>query len=453
MAKRHVTTAAGPGRQRQPDDGRPAGGPVARHHVDRNAPGGGNLGDQRRERRFVGHQRVVARHVFHRRREGRGERPEPERREQLETGLTVGTHVAERVEVHFDRRVGPDARQLPALARQVGVRQERLAVALLRHVAGVREQLVERTEARQQLHRALVADARYAPDVVRGVAGERQHVHDSPGRDAEALPHAFDIEPRPFVARVEDDDRLVDQLQQVLVAGDDDDPVSCRVPLDRDGSDHVVGLEPRAGEDPHAQRLGGAVDQRHLDHQVVGHRRTVRLVVAGQFVAEGGSGHVEGRDNRGRTMVVDELAQHRDEAEDGVARRAVGRGQSPNRVVGAIHLGIAVDHVEGRPGGIHGKVRQYIIAGSCGQAGQASFRRSCRLPLPPRSPRARAPAAAGSSNTTNTKRTSTCRSTGRRSSTSTRRFRRWWRCEASRSTPTRRRGSTEPGCASCSRRP
>jgi hypothetical protein len=85
------------------------------------------------------------------------------------------------------RHVGSDLGQLAALPRVLRVAEQSLAIPLVRHVAGVRQQRLERTVARDQVARPLFADARHALDVVDRVSHQREHVHDLLRRDAELL--------------------------------------------------------------------------------------------------------------------------------------------------------------------------------------------------------------------------------------------------------------------------
>ena len=95
-----------------------------------------------------------------------------------EGALTRGAAIAQRVRIELDRHVDPDPCQLAALPRAVRVVQQTFAIALVRHLGGVREQLLERAVLRDQIARALLADAGHALDVVDRVAHQREHVDD-----------------------------------------------------------------------------------------------------------------------------------------------------------------------------------------------------------------------------------------------------------------------------------
>ena len=360
MGQRHVARLPLARGERDAHQFRPHDGAGCRERPERYPARGLQLRRERLHRVDRLDQSVVLGDRPGRRRELAEQRPEPEFAEQLEARLPVRPSVAERLDAHVDWRVAADPGQFAALTRQVAVREQRLAVLLLRHVGRAFEQCVERSERREQLARPLLADARHALDVVDGVAGQRQDVHDLLGRHAELLPHALRVEPGPLVARVEHPHAVVDQLEHVLVAGHDHHLVALVRRTLRHGPDHVVGLESLAGEHRDAERLAGAMDVGDLFGEVVRHRRAVRLVVGGQGVAEGRPGEVERAGDQLGPLVGDQLAQHRDEAVDGVGGPAIRAGQPADRVVGAIHLRIAVDQEQcramgGAMVGVHGR--------------------------------------------------------------------------------------------------
>ncbi len=88
----------------------------------------------------------------------------------------------------------------------------------------------------------LDADAGGAGDVVDRVAGQRLHVDDPVGADAELLDHLVGAD-RLVLQRVEHLDAGRDELHQVLVGGDDGDPAAGGGRLRGVGGDDVVGLE------------------------------------------------------------------------------------------------------------------------------------------------------------------------------------------------------------------
>ena len=193
----------------------------------------------------------------------------------------------------------------------------------------------------------------------------------------------------------------------------------------RQRADHVVGFEAGEGEHLHAERFARLVHERDLLREIRRHRRAIGFVVVAHLRPERRSGQVERRGDALRIVVGDELAQHRHEAVDGVGRAAVGPGQPAYRVVGAIHLVAAVDEKQGGfRQGVRSYLSQYIIWGYGFR--EARWRRARRAGLSRRVRRS------ASSNSTSTTSASSCRSTGRPSSTSARRFPRSSPCAARR---------------------
>ena len=114
---------------------------------------------------------------------------------------------AERLSVSGSNGIGrsrADRGETPGEERVLGVLPQALADLAL-DLAGPREELVEAAVLGDPLLGRDLAHARNARDVVRGVAHERQHVDDLPGRDPEELDDALLVEEL-LAARVEDAD-------------------------------------------------------------------------------------------------------------------------------------------------------------------------------------------------------------------------------------------------------
>jgi hypothetical protein len=139
----------------------------------------------------------------------------------------------------------------------------------------------------------------------------------------------------------------VDQLAQVLVAAGDHgvDPALGRHARQR--SDDVVGLDARHVQHLPSQQLHHLVDRRDLRAQVVGHRRTVGLVLGIQVVAEGLARCVEHARRIVGAHVPAQLLHHVDHPAD---RAGGGAGwvardgpQVGHGVEGAVQIARAVD--------------------------------------------------------------------------------------------------------------
>ncbi len=163
------------------------------------------------------------------------------------------------------------------------MRDERFAIAFLLNRRRGLEQRLERPVRADQLARALFADARHAFDVVDAVAHQREDVHDLVRTYAELFDDAVGVEPEAFVARVVDLDAVADELEEVLVAGDDRHVEAGLARLSRQRADHIVGLVPRESEHGHAEGFARLAHPGHLFDEVGRHRRPIGLVVGGQF--------------------------------------------------------------------------------------------------------------------------------------------------------------------------
>ena len=290
---------------------------------------------------------VIGGDGFGRGRELRYEGAEAERGEEAVAALARRAPEAQRVGDELHRHGGIDGDEFAAQARVVAVGEQRFPLLLRLHLAGGGQQRVERSVGDDQIARALLADAWDPLHVVARVAHDGQHVDDLERRHAELLLHPVGVVPRPLVLGVVDANAAADQLEEVLVAGDDRHLKAGRVGLPRKGADDVVGFEALARQDRHAHRFARLVHPRNLLGQIRGHGRAVGLVVGGQLVAEGCRLQVERGGDVGRPVVGQQLAQHRDEAVDRVGRAPVWSGQPADRVIRAIHLIAAVDEEEG----------------------------------------------------------------------------------------------------------
>ncbi len=241
----------------------------------------------------------------------------------------------------------------------VAMRLQRFALLGL-ELAGAREQVVEAAVLRDEIDRALLADARNARHVVAGVADEREHVGHLIRLDAELLHDAALVEPRAVFARIVDANARPHQLKEVLVDRDDGDVEAAVAGPEGERADHVVGLVAGGGDDRDAERFARLVHPLDLLGEIVGHGRARRLVVVDELVAKRRTREIERRREIGRRVVLDQLSQHRHEDVDGVRRLPflIRQAAPAKRVIRAVHLAAAVDQEE-RAGIRHGGTDQY----------------------------------------------------------------------------------------------
>jgi hypothetical protein len=139
---------------------------------------------------------------------------------------------------------------------------------------------------------------------------------------------------------------FADDLEEVLVRGGDDHFPSGVASAAGERADHVVRFEIGIREDRDTQSFHRLVDERHLDREVIRHRLPVALVVLVLLVPERRSRDVERYRHRVRLLVLDQLAQHLDEAIHRVGRHPRGSRKSADGVVRAIEVVRSVDQDE-----------------------------------------------------------------------------------------------------------
>ena len=228
--------------------------------------------------------------------------------------------------------------------------EQRLFALGAADLVDVREHVLERPEALDQLARRLVADPRDARDVVRGVALQSVEVGDQLGRDAVAVGDRLavvDLGLGDAARRGHHLDHAigVDQLEDIAVAGHDHHGHRRSRPQRAIGErgDHVVGLESLYGDVAVAERLHQWFHRGPLLLEQVGPRAALGLVVGVQLRASRAAGVPH--DRRGTYAVVaDDLHEHGGEAEDRVGRDAPGGcDRLRQREEGAVHEAGAID--------------------------------------------------------------------------------------------------------------
>ena len=262
----------------------------------------------------------------------------------------IGIAHAQRFGRDHVRHVVLEAHELARHTRLVGELDQLLAPLRLLDLAGAGQQRIEIAVLLDQLRRRLDADARHAGDVVGRIAGQRLHVDDLFGRHAELLDHlvAADLL---ALHGVEHDDAGPHELHQVLVGGDDGHVAAGIDDLARVAGDEVVRLEAVLLDAGDVERLHGVADERELRDELIRRRRTVRLVVLVDLLAEGLLRRVEDDGEMGRCLgglrLAQELPQHGAEPVHGTDRQPVRRPrQRRQRVEGAEDVARAVDEVD-----------------------------------------------------------------------------------------------------------
>jgi len=175
----------------------------------------------------------------------------------------------------------------------------------------------------------LLSDARHAGDVVRRIALEADEVGDTLRRHAEALDdrgRRVDLDVGDTAPRGHDPDVVVDELQGIAVAGHDDGADAGALGRLRERAEDVVGFVARLHEIDETESLDDLGEVRPLFREQVGHLRALCLVLDVLLVAKRLLRPVPGDDHVRGPVLGDDLEEHLAEAEQGVRREAVGRG-------------------------------------------------------------------------------------------------------------------------------
>ena len=222
-----------------------------------------------------------------------------------------------------------------------------------RHLVQPGDEALDVAELLNQRGRRLGPDLGNPGDVVDGVAHERHVLHDLVRAHADAL---GDVGEAGLLLGhgVVELHVLVDELHQVLVAGDDAHVEALRHRVAGGRSDHVVGLVAGRLQRRDVEGLDHVAHQRELRDQVVGRRRPVRLVVGVDGLPEDASVTVPGDGDVRRLPVAQRLEQHVGEAVDRVGGHPLAVREVGDRVVGAEDVGAAVDESQEGSLGRHG---------------------------------------------------------------------------------------------------
>ena len=210
--------------------------------------------------------------------------------------------------------------------------------------------LIQGVVGLQQRDGRLLAHPAYAGDVIGGVAHQGLVIYDLIGPHAQVALHLLGQVILGFgelAARQVHHHPLVDQLQQVAVAGDDLDPQAFLYRLHGDAAEDVIGLVAFQFQARNAKGVHHLADAHHLRAQVVGHFFPGSLVRREILVAEGVA-PVEGYSQIIRLLLFQQAQQHAGEAKHprgGLAIRSRKARTAACREgkEGAVCQGVSVD--------------------------------------------------------------------------------------------------------------
>ena len=201
--------------------------------------------------------------------------------------------------------------------------------------------------ALNQVHGGLLANAGDAGNIVRAVAHQRFQIDDAARRKAVLrLKHLRRVQDRLVFAHaglhMADRRRIGDELQAVLIAGDDRAVPACVMTFDRDCPKNIVGLIARLLIAADAHGVQYLFEHRHLCGQVLGHRLALGLITVISLMAEGWLFPVKAYAQRIGLLLVQQMLQNIQKSKNGICRRSVRRIERPHPVIGAVNNAVAV---------------------------------------------------------------------------------------------------------------
>ena len=276
------------------------------------------------------------------------------RQQRLELELAIeaieivrGRHrVAAALPVDRQRQVAPNQRDGAAKLRLFAVLANQILELRISSQRRIGHERVERPRCLQQSRRGLLSNARNAGKVIRRIAFEAAIVGQPLRIEAEALANRHRIvtaELADAASRRQHGRALVDDLQQIEIAGDDQRLLAALFGLSRQRGDYVVGFLSFDFDDRNTVRIENPAHQRELAAQLVGHHAALRLVFGIERHALGRHSFIECRENVRRFFVGDELVEHHRETVGGIDRHSAARVERGQREKGPVDQAVGVE--------------------------------------------------------------------------------------------------------------
>ena len=252
-----------------------------------------------------------------------GDGPEFQVQERFDHLVAVVVPELGVLEVEFDRHVSHDGCKYLAVERRLPVFFQQVAHPLgptqpfdVRYLVKLLVDLLEPPQVRQDRACRLLANARHAGDVVRGIAFERLHVRHV-FRSEALIPfldglHVVDAGVSESGVHEEPDVRR-NQLELVGVSRDDEGFDALVLGPRGERADEVVRLESVVFKHRYLERFHDRLDHRDLFVEFRVDWRPVRFVLREQFVPKSGSARVQRERHVGRGVVPDDLEERVEE--------------------------------------------------------------------------------------------------------------------------------------------
>ena len=208
------------------------------------------------------------------------------------------------------------------------------------------DDVVQRAVLRQPFHCGFRPDLGHTRHVVHAVTDQRQVIDDAFRRHAEFFLDAIDIED--FVGHgVDQRDLCRYQLCDVLVAGGNHHAQTRLLGLPRQCADHVIGLDTADFQQRPAHRDNRLLQRTDLRCQLIGHGRTIGLVLGVEIIAEGFALGIEYAGAVFRRHILVQPAQHVKHAINGIGGFAAAVAQVADGMKRAVQIGRTVNEEQG----------------------------------------------------------------------------------------------------------
>ncbi|BCO10012.1 hypothetical protein GF1_23880 [Desulfolithobacter dissulfuricans] len=139
---------------------------------------------------------------------------------------------------------------------------------------------------------------------------------------------------------------LGDQLQQVLVPGNDHHPAAGRHQVVHRRGDQIIGLHVVMFKSWDVIGLDDFPHIGNLRLQIIGHGRTVGLVLGIDAVPEHRASRIKSHRQALGLLFPDDTAKNGGKAIDGVGGQTAGVGQGADGVISPVNIGRAIDQID-----------------------------------------------------------------------------------------------------------
>ena len=201
-------------------------------------------------------------------------------------------------------------RQLEAQQNLLAVILQALAIRLALHFSGVVQRALHRTEAHNQILRALIPNSRRARNIVHSIALQGEKIGHLRRLDAHELLRLRGVVDHVVFHRIQHAGVVVHQLQHVLVARNNHHVHAAAFRPPRQGTDDIVRLEAGVFQHRNTHGIERFANPRNLRKQIRRRLRAIGFVRLEGLIAKSGPFALENRREIFRLVLRLQLAQH-----------------------------------------------------------------------------------------------------------------------------------------------